>query len=93
METALGIVIEVFEAASVEQDIKNALRKVGASDDEAEAGCKAIDLWKQAEQGLTWKNLKSSVTAKKGSPHKILGFGPKTRDAISLVGNNDTVEI
>jgi len=72
--------INLLEAST--QDIEIALKQVRTQNKQISAAIKAVQYWKQSEQGLTWENLGKSKT---NSQHKIEGFGDGTYNQLCKV--------
>lgn len=72
--------INLLEAPT--QDIEMALKQVKTQSKQISAAIKAVQYWKQSEQGLTWENLGKSKT---NSQHKIEGFGDGTYNQLCKV--------
>jgi hypothetical protein len=82
--------INLLEAS--DQDIENVLKQVGTQRQQIIAAIEAVHYWKQSKQGLTWKNLDRSVTARKGAPEKIKGFAKGTYERLRVVANIPNTE-
>jgi len=68
------------------QEIRNALKSLGTKDKQIDAAVEAVEYWRKSKHGLTWKNLKSSATAK-DTPPKIKGFSTGTLERLNKVAD------
>lgn len=75
--------INLLEASR--QEVEAALSNIGTSRQYIQAALKAIDKWKDSQQGLTWKNLGRSKRS--GSPDKVSDFGDATYNALWTIAS------
>lgn len=76
--------INLLEAST--QDIEMALEQLKTPSKLIIAAIKAVQYWKQSEQGLTWENLgRSKSRSKINSQHKIDGFANGTYNQLRKV--------
>ncbi len=69
-----------------EEDIKSALQKKGATDNQIKAALEAIKYWRESGKGLTLPNLKKS-TESKSKEHKIKNFGKGAYEKLKEVAD------
>lgn len=70
--------------AASDQEIRVALEQVGTQGNGITAAIAAVNYWKHADKGLSWRNLEISATVKK-STHKIRGFARGTYERLREV--------
>ncbi|MEL4896469.1 chromosome partitioning protein ParB [Crocosphaera sp. Alani8] len=75
--------ISLADIQSYEQ-LKILMEKVNTKSTQINASWKAIQHWRNSEEGLTWENLKKS-TGGEQSDHKIDKFGQKTYQKLKKV--------